>query len=53
MKDDGQSTPQDKHTRIPGIWRKLESLYNLEALDERVGFLLNFIAFAGNAELEI
>ncbi|KAI9865769.1 MAG: hypothetical protein M1824_000029 [Vezdaea acicularis] len=35
MKDDGQSTPQDKHTRIPGIWRKLESLYNLEALDER------------------
>lgn len=26
-----------EHMRIPGIWQKLRSLYNLEALDERVG----------------
>jgi MRG-binding protein len=25
-----------EHTRIPGIWRKLETLYNLKTLDERV-----------------
>jgi hypothetical protein len=24
--------------RIPGIWKKLGTLYNLEALDERVFF---------------
>ncbi|KAI9799578.1 MAG: hypothetical protein M1825_004504 [Sarcosagium campestre] len=25
----------DTHTNIPGIWRKLSSLYNLQAIDER------------------
>lgn len=25
-----------EHMRIPGIWQKLRSLYNLEALDDRV-----------------
>lgn len=25
-----------EHTRIPGIWKKLDSLYDLEALDQRV-----------------
>ena len=27
---------KEEHTRIPGIWRKLETLYNLRTLDERV-----------------
>lgn len=25
----------DEHTNIPGIWKKLHTLYNLEGLDER------------------
>ena len=29
-------SPQNAHTRIPGIWEKLGSLYNLETLDARV-----------------
>ncbi|KAI1911535.1 hypothetical protein LOZ58_002018 [Ophidiomyces ophidiicola] len=33
MKSQGYAT--DDHTRIPGIWKKLEALYNLPALDER------------------
>lgn len=33
MKNHGVS---DTHTNIEGIWRKLQSLYNLEGLDERV-----------------
>ncbi|KMP04000.1 hypothetical protein CISG_00901 [Coccidioides immitis RMSCC 3703] len=33
MKSQGYAT--DEHTRIPGIWKKLDSLYNLPALDER------------------
>jgi MRG-binding protein len=32
MKNHGVS---DVHTNIPGIWRKLSELYNLEGLDER------------------
>jgi MRG-binding protein len=27
--------PEDEHTSIPGIWKKLETLYDLEGLDER------------------
>ncbi|QIX00629.1 hypothetical protein AMS68_006146 [Peltaster fructicola] len=27
--------PRSVHTQIPGIWQKLESLYDLEALDQR------------------
>ncbi|KAI9672543.1 MAG: hypothetical protein M1817_003309 [Caeruleum heppii] len=30
-----QVGPEDDHLRIPGIWRKLSSLYNLAAIDER------------------
>ncbi|WEW55901.1 hypothetical protein PRK78_001336 [Emydomyces testavorans] len=33
MKSQGYAT--DEHTRIPGIWKKLGTLYNLAALDER------------------
>ena len=32
----GYESPDLAHTRIPGIWNKLGSLYNLEALDIRV-----------------
>lgn len=35
LKSQGYAT--DDHTRIPGIWKKLGTLYNLPALDERVG----------------
>ncbi|KAL2373941.1 MRG-binding protein [Blastomyces gilchristii SLH14081] len=31
----GYVTPNDQHTRIPGIWKKLGTLYNLAGLDER------------------
>ena len=27
----------DTHTNIPGIWKKLESLYYLDAVDDQVG----------------
>ena len=27
--------PRNEHTKPAGIWRKLQTLYNLEALDER------------------
>ncbi|KZF23397.1 CT20-domain-containing protein [Xylona heveae TC161] len=35
LRNHGYTSPADGHTRIPGIWKKLESLYNMEALDER------------------
>lgn len=37
LKSQGYAT--DEHTRIPGIWKKLGTLYNLPALDERVGMI--------------
>lgn len=36
MQDRGHDPKDAPHTRIPGIWRKLRSLYNLDAIDERV-----------------
>lgn len=36
MKSQGYAPPTEEHTRIPGIWKKLMTLYNLEGLDERV-----------------
>jgi MRG-binding protein len=36
LRNHGYTSPRDDHTRIPHIWEKLKSLYNLEALDERV-----------------
>lgn len=44
MKSQGYAPASEEHTRIPGIWKKLGSLYNLPALDERVsctGFSTN------------
>ncbi|KAF6220585.1 hypothetical protein HO133_003018 [Letharia lupina] len=35
LRNHGYSSPQNAHTRIPGIWEKLGSLYNLETLDAR------------------
>lgn len=32
----GYTQPHYAHTKIPGIWEKLGSLYNLETLDARV-----------------
>lgn len=36
IQSSGCTSRQDEHTRIPGIWEKLHSLYNLSILDERV-----------------
>ena len=36
LRNHGYNTPSDSHTRIPGIWTKLGSLYNLEEIDKRV-----------------
>lgn len=36
LRNHGYTSAKDDHTRIPGIWEKLNGLYNLEALDERV-----------------
>jgi hypothetical protein len=36
MKSQGYAPSHAEHTRIPGIWKKLGTLYNLPALDERV-----------------
>lgn len=36
LKSQGYAPSTAEHMRIPGIWKKLGSLYNLEALDERV-----------------
>jgi len=35
MKSQGYAPANEEHTRIPGIWKKLGTLYNLPALDER------------------
>ncbi|KAF5856915.1 hypothetical protein ETB97_006533 [Aspergillus alliaceus] len=35
MKSQGYAPSHAEHTRIPGIWKKLGTLYNLPALDER------------------
>ncbi|MCJ1365796.1 hypothetical protein MMC16_004921 [Acarospora aff. strigata] len=35
LRNNGYTSPADDHTRIPGVWEKLRSLYNLESLDER------------------
>lgn len=35
MRSHGFATEDAPHTRIPGIWKKLNQLYELEALDER------------------
>ena len=35
MLDNGSIHPKAEHTKPAGIWRKLESLYQLESLDER------------------
>ncbi|KAJ5166979.1 uncharacterized protein N7482_005760 [Penicillium canariense] len=35
LKSQGYAPSSAEHMRIPGIWKKLATLYNLEALDER------------------
>ncbi|KAJ5578254.1 uncharacterized protein N7459_007218 [Penicillium hispanicum] len=35
LRSQGYAPSTAEHMRIPGIWKKLRSLYNLEALDER------------------
>ncbi|KAE8143221.1 chromatin modification-related protein EAF7-domain-containing protein [Aspergillus pseudotamarii] len=40
MKSQGYAPVHAEHTRIPGIWKKLGTLYNLPALDEREDSLI-------------
>ncbi|KAL4915553.1 chromatin modification-related protein EAF7-domain-containing protein [Aspergillus aurantiobrunneus] len=40
MKSNGYASSHAEHTRIPGIWKKLRTLYNLPALDEREDSLI-------------
>ena len=35
MRSQGYAPSDAEHTRIPGIWKKLGTLYNLPGLDER------------------
>lgn len=38
MRSHGYDPQVDKHTSVAGIWEKLESLYNLEEIDERENY---------------
>ncbi|THC96160.1 hypothetical protein EYZ11_004381 [Aspergillus tanneri] len=40
MKSQGYAPSNAEHTRIPGIWKKLQTLYNLSGLDEREDSLI-------------
>lgn len=40
MMDRGHNPLTTPHMRIPGLWRKLQSLYNLDTIDERVNMRL-------------
>ena len=37
MHDHGYTPETAPHTSVPGIWRKLRTLYDLETIDARVG----------------
>ena len=41
MISQGVVNPADEHTKIPGIWEKLGSLYNLPILDDREDSIMN------------
>jgi hypothetical protein len=36
MRTHGYAPANEQHTRLPGIWKKMGTLYNLDGLDERV-----------------
>ncbi|KAL4934590.1 uncharacterized protein BDV17DRAFT_10424 [Aspergillus undulatus] len=44
MKTQGYAPSHAEHTRIPGIWKKLGTLYNLPALDEREDSLITDVS---------
>ncbi|KAL4978432.1 CT20-domain-containing protein [Aspergillus desertorum] len=44
MKSQGYAPSHAEHTRIPGIWKKLGTLYNLPALDEREDSLITDVS---------
>ncbi len=35
LRNHGYDPTVEQHTRIPGIWQKLRTLYNLDVIDER------------------
>jgi MRG-binding protein len=46
----GFAAPSIEHTKPPGIWSKLESLYDLEVLDERENHHLGILATPSDSE---
>ncbi|BCR86403.1 uncharacterized protein ACHE_30390A [Aspergillus chevalieri] len=52
LKTQGYAPANADHTRIPGIWRKLSTLYNLAALDEREDSLISDVADDGDPSAE-
>ncbi|KIW24985.1 uncharacterized protein PV07_10661 [Cladophialophora immunda] len=48
----GAIDPEDSHTSIAGIWRKLASLYDLEKLDEREDSIIFDGSGVGSASVE-
>ncbi|EYE92414.1 EAF7 family protein [Aspergillus ruber CBS 135680] len=52
LKTQGYAPANALHTRIPGIWRKLNTLYNLPALDEREDSLISDAADDGDPSSE-
>ena len=49
LQSHGYTPLEYEHTRIPRIWKKLESLYNLEALDDRVSSLSMYLVIHTNS----
>ncbi|PLB36442.1 uncharacterized protein BDW47DRAFT_108607 [Aspergillus candidus] len=53
MKSQGYAPSHAEHTRIPGIWKKLGTLYNLPALNEREDSLIMDVADDGDGSREL
>ncbi|KAI9762061.1 MAG: hypothetical protein M4579_000697 [Chaenotheca gracillima] len=52
MREHGYASARSPHTRTPGIWKKLESLYDLDAIDEREDAFLEADESARDTEHE-
>ncbi|KAL4895941.1 chromatin modification-related protein EAF7-domain-containing protein [Aspergillus ambiguus] len=53
MKSQGYAPSHAEHTRIPGIWKKLGTLYNLPALDEREDSLITDASDDGDSSRDL
>ena len=53
MMSQGVINPADEHTKIPGVWEKLGSLYNLPILDDREDSIMNDLPDEGGKVVEL